>query len=206
VGFVGSGWCISSKRYIATAHHIFDNGNPRNPADKFFAFAVPGNGPLAYHAPVIGVPFDDPAIDMAILEIAAPASYQLTSVPVTFARPRDGTEVITYGFPAPTIASAQVDQDGNWAGGNLLLKGHANEGIVAAQYDFVAHYSYELNVGWHHGESGGPILSLEPLAVFAMMQFYRNIESPHGTVAGPHMGRAISLMAPALKTYGATVV
>jgi len=206
VGFVGSGWCISSKRYIATAHHIFDSGNPRNPVDKFFAFVVPGNGSLAYHAPVVAVPFDDPTIDMAILEISAPASYQLSTAPVTFARPRDGAEVVTYGFPAPTIASAQVDQDGNWAGGNLLLKAHANEGIVAAQYDFGPHYSYELNVGWHHGESGGPIFSLEPHAVFAMMQFYRNIQSPHGTVAGPHMGRAVSLMASALTAYGAVIV
>src|SRR5439155_408059 len=77
---------------------------------------------------------------------------------------------------------------------------------ATAQYDFGPHYSYELNVGWHHGESGGPIFSLEPLAAFAMMQSYRNIQSPHGVVAGPHMGRAMSVMTTALTAHGATIV
>jgi len=206
VAFVGTGWCFSPRRYLATAHHVFDDGKARNPSDKFYAFVVPDNGPVAYHAPVVAVPFEDPVIDMAILEVAPPASYRLSAVPVTFARPRDGSHVLTYGFPSPTIAAASVDQDGNWLGGNLLLKAHANEGIVAAQYDFGPHYSYELNVGWHHGESGGPIFSLEPLAAFAMMQSYRNIQSPHGVVAGPHMGRSMSVMTTALTAHGATIV
>src|SRR2546422_173388 len=115
VAFVGTGWCFSPRRYLATAHHVFDDGKARNPSDKFYA-------------------------------------------------------------------------------------------IVVAQYDFGPHYSYELNVGWHHGESGGPIFSLEPLAAFAMMQSYRNIQSPHGVVAGPHMGRAMSVMTTALTAHGATIV
>src|SRR5438552_18202247 len=64
VAFVGSGWCINAGRYVVTAHHIFNDGIARNPADKFFVFVVPGNGPAAYHTPVVGVPFEDAAIDM----------------------------------------------------------------------------------------------------------------------------------------------
>jgi hypothetical protein len=63
-----------------------------------------------------------------------------------------------------------------------------------------------LNVGWHHGESGGPILALEPVAVFALMQFYRNITGPHGVVAGPHMGRSIAVIESKLREVGAKVV
>jgi hypothetical protein len=114
--------------------------------------------------------------------------------------------VLTYGFPAPIIQSANVDQQGNWAGGNLLLKAHANEGIVSAQYEFNNQAVYELNVAWHHGESGEPIFSLDHGAVFAMMQFYRNIQSPHGTVAGPHVWRAVSLFQSALQSHGAAIV
>jgi len=52
---------------------------------------------------------------------------------------------------------------------------------------------YEFNVGWHHGGSGGPVLRLDvPIAAFTVMQQYRNIESPHGVVAGPHRGCALS--------------
>src|SRR5437879_13059673 len=96
---------------------------------------------------------------MAILEVAPPASYRLSAVPGTFARPGDGSHVLTYGFPSPTIAAASVDQDGNGLGGNLRLEAHANEGVVAAQYDCGPHYSSERHVGWHHGESGGPTVS-----------------------------------------------
>src|SRR2546425_8625659 len=67
VAFVGTGWCFSPRRYLATAHHVFDDGKARNPSDKFYAFVVPDNGPVAYHAPVVAVPFEDPVIDMAIL-------------------------------------------------------------------------------------------------------------------------------------------
>src|SRR2546430_13943467 len=102
-------------------HHVFDDGKARNPSDKFYAFVVPDNGPVAYHAPVVAVPFEDPVIDMAILEVAPPASYRLSAVPVTFARPRDGSHVLTYGFPSPTIAAASVDQDGNWLRRRLFL-------------------------------------------------------------------------------------
>src|SRR3989442_3082365 len=138
VAFVGTGWCFSPRRYLATAHHVFDDGKARNPSDKFYAFVVPDNGPVAYHAPVVAVPFEDPVIDMAILEVAPPASYRLSAVPVTFARPRDGSHVLTYGFPSPTIAAASVDQDGNWLGREPSFEGHANPRGGPPQYAFWA--------------------------------------------------------------------
>lgn len=66
---------------------------------------------------------------------------------------------------------------------------------------------YELNIGWHHGESGGPIVSLtDPLAAFSMMQQYRNVQSPHGIVAGPRRGCALSLIAAELAELGVVPV
>ena len=80
---------------------------------------------------------------------------------------------------------------------------HANEGIVSAQYVVVGVRIYELNVGWHHGESGGPVVTLtDPPAAFSLMQYYRNIQSPHGTVAGPHCGRSLSAIQAELVGLG----
>src|SRR2546427_12250847 len=138
VAFVGTGWCFSPRRYLATAHHVFDDGKARNPSDKFYAFVVPDNGPVAYHAPVVAVPFEDPVIDMAILEVAPPASYRLSAVPVTFARPRAGSHVLTYGFPSPTIAAASADQDGNWLRGIPRVARPRNAGRVSGTFTSVA--------------------------------------------------------------------
>ena len=66
---------------------------------------------------------------------------------------------------------------------------------------------YEFNVGWHHGESGGPVLRLhDPIAAFTVMQPYRNIESPHGVVAGPHRGYALSAIRQDIERLGAQVL
>src|SRR3989454_29767 len=53
VAFVGTGWCFSPRRYLATAHHVFDDGKARNPSDKFYAFVVPDNGPVRFWAPLL---------------------------------------------------------------------------------------------------------------------------------------------------------
>ena len=92
-------------------------------------------------------------------------------------------------------------------GGQFFLKSHANEGIVAAQYELGGNQMYELNVGWHHGESGGPIAtaSSSPV-VFSLMQHYRNVQSPHGIVAGPHRGVALSCIANELTELGIAAV
>ena len=68
-------------------------------------------------------------------------------------------------------------------------------------------HSIELNVGWHHGESRGPIVRLsEPLAAFSIMQQYRNVKTPHGVVAGPHRGLALTVIDPTLRQMAAQIV
>jgi len=66
---------------------------------------------------------------------------------------------------------------------------------------------YELNVGWHHGESGGPIFTLEAElpAVFSIMPHYKNIQAPHGIIPGPHRGRSLSAIEKKLTELGATI-
>jgi len=206
--FVGTAWCIHTDRFLVTAHHILNGGQPRNPEDRFYAFTVPGNGLAAYAFPITGFPFEGPAHDLAVLEVgpAAQAEQHIPAVPVTFDRPPDGAPVLTYGFPAPAIAAATFTQDGTYRGGQFFLKGHANEGIVSAQYEIGGVWHFEFNVGWHHGESGGPVFRQEPLAAFAVMQHYRSIETPLGKVAGPHCGRSLAVVRDRLIALGATVV
>jgi hypothetical protein len=209
LAFVGTCWCIVADKYLVTAHHTLNGGKARDPADHFYAFAVPGNGPKAFHFPVVGFHLEDQATDLAVFEVGPPPAtgQHIPEVPVTFGRPADGEPVLTYGFPAPAIAGANLAPDGKFlGGGQFFLKGHANEGIVAAQYEVDTAWHYEFNIGWHHGESGGPIARLEPCAVFAVMQHYRNIQSPHGVVAGPHVGRSLEVIQSTLTNLGARVL
>ena len=207
--FAGSAFCIVENRILLTAYHVFNGGKPRDPKDKFYAFIVPQNGPQAYHFPVVGYPFESLDLDMAIIEVGAcaTAGVKLPALPLTPEAQPDGSRALTIGFPAPEIASLNVDQNGGYIGGRFFLKSHANEGIVSAQYQLDSVEFYELNVGWHHGESGGPIVRLDdPVAAFSLMQHYRNIKGPHGVVAGPHRGRALKAIEQELSSVGASIV
>jgi hypothetical protein len=191
----GSAFCVVPDRYLVTAFHVLNGGQPRNPADRFYAFVVPGNGAQAFHFQVMAFPVERADVDIAVLEVGpcATAGIHVPAVPVSFAPQSDGARVITVGYPAPEIAGLNVGPQGDYRGGQFFLKSHANEGIVAAQYTIGGALVYEFNVGWHHGESGGPVAVLQDQpAVFTLMQHYRNIQSPHGTVAGPHRGYALS--------------
>ena len=201
----GSAFCVARDRYLVTAFHVLNGGQLRNGEDKFYAFIVPGNGDPAFHFPVVGFPVERRDVDMAVLEIGpcATAGVSIDAVAVSFERQPDGARVITAGYPSPEIAGLNVDAQGHFLGGQFFLKSHANEGIVSAQYSIGGLLVYELNVGWHHGESGGPIAALSDApAVFSLMQHYRNVQSPHGTVAGPHRGTALAAIRPELTRLG----
>ena len=45
----------------------------------------------------------------------------------------------------------------------------------------------------------------DPLAAVAVMQSYRTIDTPHGTVAGPHIGWSLDVIQQQLVGYGANV-
>lgn len=205
----GSAFCVVADRYLVTAHHILNGGKPRDTRDKFYAFVVPQNGDLAYHFPIVSFPVERLDLDIAVLELGSCATQgvHIPAIPVSFAPQQDGGRVITIGFPAPQIAGISLDQQGNYLGGQFFLKSHANEGIVSAQYVIGGVQTYELNVGWHHGESGGPIVALtDPPAAFSLMQHYRNVESPHGILAGPHRGCALSAVLQELTALGVTIL
>jgi hypothetical protein len=209
VALGGSAFCIVADRYLLTAHHVLNNGHAREPNDKFYAFVVPGNGNVAHHFPIVSFPLERPDIDVAVLEIGpcATAGVHFPALPLSFGQLVDGTRVVTVGFPAPEIVGVGLDREGNYLGGQLFLMSHANEGIVSAHYSLGTVPVYELNVGWHHGESGGPIVCLDdPVAAFSLMQHYRNIKAPHGTMAGPHRGCALSSLQPDLVALGAAIV
>jgi hypothetical protein len=202
----GSAFCVVSDKYLVTAFHVLNEGKPRNPSAKFYALVVPGNGDPFFTFPVVAFPVEGQHLDMAVLEIGPCLTdgIHLPALPVSFAPQADGTEVLTMGFPAPQIAGLNADPQGNFLGGQFFLKSHANEGIVAAQYVLAGNLPvYELNVGWHHGESGGPIVTIadQPVA-FSLMQHYRDIQGPHGVLPGPHRGLALSAIRKELEGLG----
>ena len=204
----GSGFCIVSDRYLITAFHVLSGAvnTPRNPQSKFYALVVPGNGDPYYTFPVIGFPLERQDIDIAVLEIgpSAAAGVHLPAVAVTFNPQADGTEVLTIGFPAPEIGGLNMDANHNFLAGAFFLKSHANEGIISAQYIFNSTLPmYELNVGWHIGESGGPIATVaEQPVVFSLMQHYRNVQSPNGVLPGPRRGILLSVIRQELVALG----
>jgi len=44
VAIVGTTWCISVGGAFVTAHHVLNEGNPRDPAHKYYVLRAPGNG------------------------------------------------------------------------------------------------------------------------------------------------------------------
>jgi hypothetical protein len=208
VGFVGTGFGIVRDKYILTAYHVFDGGQPRQAADRFYAFAVPGNGPEAFHFPVTAFPFERQDLDFAVLELGPGAvpGISIGSLPIHVAPVADGARVVTYGFPAPVVSAATVDLAGNYGGGQFLLKAYANEGMVAGQYELGPSHILDFNVAWYNGESGGPILDEESGGVLAVMQSYRGIQSVHGVVPGPRAGRPLRLISADLATLGAAIL
>jgi hypothetical protein len=202
----GSAFCIVPDKYLVTAFHVLNGGKPRQPDSKSYALVVPGNGDPFFWFPVVSFPIERADFDMAVLEIGPcnTPGVKLPALPITFKMQPDGTQVLTIGFPAPEIAGLNADSQGNFLGGQFFLKSHGNKGIVAAQYILDGGLPfYELNVGWHHGESGGPIATLadEP-AAFSLMQQYRPVQSPHGVLPGPRRGLALSAIHHELEGLG----
>jgi hypothetical protein len=209
VALVGTGWCVVDDRFVVTAHHVFAGGKARDPNDRFYAFSVPHNRERACKYNVVGFPYENTDFDMAVLELGPcdTNGEHLVGLPLTADDVPDGARVVTVGFPSPEIASVGIDETGNWMGAQMFLKSHANEGIVSAHYRVGVIDAYELNVGWHHGESGGPVVRVEdPVAAFSLMQHYRNIQSPHGIVAGPHRGLALRIAQSELLGIGARFI
>jgi len=152
----GSGFCVFGDKYVITAFHNLNEGKAPTEKDRHYILTVPENGNPAFHFPVIATPLLREDLDIAVLEVGPCVTdgIGLTPLAVTTRPQGDGTRVVTVGFPAPELHSLSMDPQGNYVGGDFFLKSHANEGIVAARYDLGALPVYELNVAWHHGESG----------------------------------------------------
>jgi hypothetical protein len=184
---------------------------PRDLAHKFYILRAPQNGHSLQFWPVTGFSLEDSARDLVILEALPPAQggISVPAVPLSMTAPPDGTPVFTYGCPAPAVSGGSVTPQGDLVAIQTILFTHANLGIVAAQYEAtpLVETLFEFSVGWHHGESGGPVFVLEPrIAAFAVMQHYRNIQGPHGVIPGPRRGLALNAIRSALANAGATFI
>jgi len=191
LSIVGTAWCFVRNKFLITAHHVFNNGNPRNPADKFVILRAPNNGSRLERMPIVNFNLEDSQSDFAILEISDPtsASIELPALQISFDKVQDGVDVITYGCPSPEVSNASVVE--GQINFNTNLVATANLGIVSAQVEDRNVPTYFFNVHWFNGESGGPILTTESLKVFAIMQMSKNISTPNGIIPGPRLGRSL---------------
>jgi hypothetical protein len=199
---------VLDDRFVVTAFHVLNEGQAPDPDDRLYVFTVPANDKPAYHFPVVGVPIQRPEADVAVLEIgpSAEPGIHIPAMPVTCQPFEDGQRVLTVGFPAPEVHGLNIDAHGDFIAGQFFLKSHANEGIVAAHYQLGELPVYELNVAWHNGESGGPIVALgDSPAAFSLMQQYRNVQTPNGIVPGPRRGVALSTVRDDLAKLGVAV-
>jgi hypothetical protein len=191
-----------------TAYHVLNNAQPRNPTDKFYLLRTPGNGAALQYWPVTGFVVEDSSHDLVVM--TAPTAFlpALTPIPVTLAPPPDGAAVLTLGCPAGTVTSWTASPSGDVTGLSTCVFTHANTGVLSAQFRVSAEVSetvFEFSVRWYEGESGGPVLRLEPsVAAFAVMQRYRLIDAKHGKVDGPRQGFGLAGIHTALTTVGAT--
>jgi hypothetical protein len=209
-GISGTAWCVSSTGGFVTAYHVFNNGKPRNPSDKFYLVRAPGNGTSVQFWPVTAFVVEDSNHDLAVITAPTGLSPALSTIPVTLTPPPDGATVLTFGCPAAAVVSWAASPTGDVTGLNTALFTHANTGILSAQFRASATIPetvFEFSVRWYEGESGGPVLRLEPsVAAFAVMQSYRIIDAQHGKVDGPRRGFGLAGIQTALKTVGATFV
>lgn len=191
---VGTAWCAVANRVFVTAWHVLNSGQARRAEDRFYLLYAPDNGPKLHFFPVQQFVLEDSAADLAAFVAVPPpgSGLHFPALALHTGPVLDGSPVLTYGYPSPVIAGARVSSEGLLQELHTGLFSHANEGIVSSQYAHAGGWLFELNVGWHIGESGGPVFGLEQHAVFAVMQFYRNIQSPHGVVAGPHCARSLT--------------
>ena len=201
---VGTAWCISNANTYVTAYHVFNNGQPRNAPDKFYLLRAPQNGHVLQSWPVTAFRFDNPDRDLALIDAPVPAAlgFQVPPVQIAIDIPPDGADVLAYGCPAPVINALNVTPQGDLVSIHTTLFTHANTGIVSAQYPVIptGEIVFEFSVGWHHGESGGPVVRLEPtVAAISAMQNYRAIQAPHGTMAGPWRGWSLTAIAANLQ-------
>jgi hypothetical protein len=211
LAIVGTAWCAASRGIFVTAYHVLNSSKPRNAADFFYLLRAPDNGHVLQSWQVERFLLEDPDLDLVILEAAPPSgsAIQLSAIPTSFDAPPDGTPVLTYGCPAPSIAGAQLAPNGALIAIQTMLFAHASIGIVAAQYDGNKRGDrmFEFNVAWHHGESGGPIIQLQPqLAAISVMQHYRNIQGPHGVMDGPRRGYSLAAIKTSLIDVGAATI
>lgn len=198
---VGTAWCISNNQYFVTAHHVLNDGNPRNPSDKFLLIRRLNNGEIFDNLPVVNFPLEERQNDYAVLEVSIPDARRINIPPlrVSFRAVPDGTEVLTYGCPAPRVTG--VSRSGSSVNFAVDLVARADRGIVSAQLPLKVGRDYVFTVHWFNGESGGPVLDVRTLRVIAIMQRQQNIDTGRATVPGPRLGRSLSAVQNELSRF-----
>ena len=144
---VGTVWCVVRNHYFITAYHVLNNNKARDPNGKFYILRAPENGPKLERTPVVTFALEDPGCDYVILEIDEREGSSLGFNPLNIytGQVQDGTRVLTYGYPAPKVASARINPQGKLTQMQTMLISHANEGIVLGglcDYQRKTHHSY----------------------------------------------------------------
>src|SRR6188474_2289234 len=67
LNIVGTAWCVANSSVFVTAHHVFNGGQARDPAHRFYLLRTPANGHALQYWPVAGFSLEDPDRDLALL-------------------------------------------------------------------------------------------------------------------------------------------
>lgn len=127
--FGGTGFALSSNGYLVTNFHVVDG------ADSVYVQNSEGE---AFKVKLI---YQDPAYDLAVLQITDPDFEKLASLPYTFKKATSdvGEDVFTIGFP----------RDEQVLGKGYVSSRNGNAGDTV---------TYQVSIPVNPGNSGGPLL------------------------------------------------
>ena len=149
----GSGFALSEKGYLATNHHVVDEGR------RFFVRGVGGDGTKRYEATVVKT---DPRNDLAILKITDPAFITLGAVPYRF-QPQVanlGSDIYVLGYPLST----QLGKEVKLTNGIINSRNGMQDEVTM----------YQISAEAAPGNSGGPVFDAAGNVVAVLKGTYKN--------------------------------
>lgn len=175
---IGSGFLISSDGYVVTARHVINLGSSLSVNQVRVALPLPDSERMRGN--FVNVPFEiveqDEAHDLALLKLQLnPFKNQVSSrffvdgceiVPIVSLptlnqqRPKDGTQIAVSGYPLEnTVLITNVGYIASSWGTNIVNVSIPNAPLGFQSIDVTD--VYYADVQMNHGNSGGPVYSIE---------------------------------------------
>jgi S1-C subfamily serine protease len=165
----GTAFAVASDKFV-TCNHVIKNLDPK--MLKLSGAADPTAGlPMNIHDVVEAK--CDPLLDIALLKTRR---VQGDIVPITFESglPQVGLDILAVGYPFPEQQPPEIRENEKRINVNAVTTFRALRGIIASR--FVDGLHFEIDKLANHGQSGGPIISIENGKSVGMCQAYQWFE------------------------------